>query len=117
MIDAQIQSQNKLVLDGLMAKDAGLQKEASNGVNDYLRIRAREDGFARRILPPAPVSASDFDRQVDTVKPVITVLGQNPQELDLNESFPDTGASAIDDVDGDISHRIVKVNPVNFSSR
>ena len=71
MIDAQIQAQNKMVLDGLMSKESSLQKEASNGVNDYLRIRAREDGFARRILPPVAVSATDFDRQVDTVKPVI----------------------------------------------
>jgi hypothetical protein len=71
MIDPKVQASNQKVLDGLTSFDRQIQKTASNGVNEYLRIRAREDGFARRIIPPVQVSASDFDRQADTVKPVI----------------------------------------------
>jgi hypothetical protein len=71
MIDPKIKASNEKVLQGLTSDDRGIQKKASNGVNEYLRVRAREDGFHRRIIPPVQVSASDFDRQADTVKPVI----------------------------------------------
>jgi len=62
---------NETVIGNLTSPDMGIQKEAQNGVTDYLRIRAREDGFLRRIQPPIPVTPADLDRQVDTVKPVI----------------------------------------------
>jgi len=71
MIDQDVRLRNETVINGLTSNDPGLQKEASNGVNDYLRVRAREDGFARRIQPPIQVGPADLDRQVDTVKPVI----------------------------------------------
>jgi hypothetical protein len=71
MIDPHVKAQNEAVILGLTSPDPFVQKEAANGVNDYLRIRAREDGFARRIQPPVTVTPADFDRQVDTVKPVI----------------------------------------------
>jgi hypothetical protein len=71
MINSDIRANNEAVINGLTSSDPFLSKEASNGVNDYLRVRAREDGFARRIQPPIPVTPADLDRQVDTVKPVI----------------------------------------------
>jgi len=71
MVNPEIRSRNESVIRGLTSDDPFIQKEATNGVNDYLRIRAREDGFARRIQPPIPVTPADLDRQVDTVKPVI----------------------------------------------
>ena len=71
MIDPQVRARNHSVIEGLRSDDTSLYKEAQNGVNDYLRLRAREDGFARRIQPPIPVTPADLDRQVDTVKPVI----------------------------------------------
>jgi hypothetical protein len=71
MIDADIRARNENVISQLTSGDPALQKEATNGVNDYLRVRAREDGFARRVQPPIPVTPADLDRQVDTVKPVI----------------------------------------------
>jgi hypothetical protein len=71
MLNAEVRANNEALIRGLSSSDSALQKEATNGVNDYLRIRAREDGFARRIQPPIPVTPADLDRQVDTVKPVI----------------------------------------------
>jgi hypothetical protein len=71
MLDPQVKTTNEAVIHGLTSSDPFIQKEAANGVNDYLRIRAREDGFSRRIQPPVNVTPEDFDRQVDTVKPVI----------------------------------------------
>lgn len=71
MIEADTRARNQNVIEGLTSDTPSIQKEAQNGVNDYLRLRAREDGFARRIQPPIGVTPADLDRQVDTVKPVI----------------------------------------------
>ena len=71
MLNSEVRANNEALINGLRSDSPELQKEATNGVNDYLRIRAREDGFARRIQPPIPVTPADLDRQVDTVKPVI----------------------------------------------
>lgn len=71
MIDPTVRSNNATLLQSLTSDDTYLQKEAQTGVNGYLRIRAKEDGIFRKIIPPTPVTPADFDRQVDTVKPVI----------------------------------------------
>ena len=70
-LTSSFRADNEVLIESLRSDDKGLQKEAQNGVNDYLRLRAREDGFARRVQPPIDVTPADLDRQVDTVKPVI----------------------------------------------
>jgi hypothetical protein len=62
---------NEMVVNGLASSDSVLRKQAQEGVEDYLRMRMYEDGFARRIQPPVKVEPADLDRQVDTDKPVI----------------------------------------------
>jgi len=53
--------------------ESGMEKQAQDAVNDYIRVRMREDGFARRILPPVQITNDELDRQVDTDKPVKVV--------------------------------------------
>jgi hypothetical protein len=43
----------------------------------------------------------------DTTSPVITLLGDNPQEIDHNEAYVEAGATCSDDIDGDISGSVV----------
>lgn len=50
--------------------DRGLEKQAQDAVNEYIRVRMREDGFTRRIIPPVQITNDELDRQVDTDKPV-----------------------------------------------
>ena len=76
-MDPDVRLLNETIINGLTSSDDGLRKQAKEGVDDWLRIKMREDGFARRILPPVPVTPSDLDRQVDTPKPVI-VKDQEP---------------------------------------
>ena len=53
----------------------------------------------------------------DTTPPVITLLGQNPLTLTVGDTFTDPGATASDDVDGDISGEIIIDNSsVNMSA-
>ncbi len=49
----------------------------------------------------------------DTTAPVITLLGDNPITLTLGTDYTEYGATALDDVDGDITGSIVITNPVN----
>lgn len=62
---------NQALLEQFQSRDSNLQKEAANSLTGFLRIRSREDGILRRLLPPEAVTAADFDRQVDTNKPAI----------------------------------------------
>jgi hypothetical protein len=43
----------------------------------------------------------------DTTAPVITLVGDNPLELNNGDTYTDPGATASDDVDGDLTSSIV----------
>lgn len=62
---------NKTVLD--MLATPGQEKRAQDAINDYTRMKIREDGIWRRILPPVQITHDELDRQVDTDKPVKVV--------------------------------------------
>lgn len=49
----------------------------------------------------------------DTTPPVITLLGSPTVNVTVGGSYTDAGATAFDNVDGDITSKIVTVNPVN----
>jgi len=57
-------------LDHVLSNDPVMVKEAADTVNEFTRVKMREDGFARKILPPIPLSNDEIDRSVDTDKPV-----------------------------------------------
>ena len=61
---------NQMFYDKITSDDASLQKDAQQAVNDFTRVKMREDGFWRKILPPVPISNDELDRQVDTEKNV-----------------------------------------------
>ena len=52
----------------------------------------------------------------DTTKPIISLLGDPEISLTLGESYIDAGAAAIDNIDGNITDRIIVVNPVNVNA-
>jgi len=60
------------------AVESGMEKTAQDAVNEYIRVRMREDGFLRRIIPPVQITNDELDRQVDTDKPV-KVVDKEPQ--------------------------------------
>ena len=51
----------------------------------------------------------------DTTKPIITILGNNPMDVIKGNAFTDPGATAKDNVDGNITDQIIKVANVNTS--
>lgn len=52
----------------------------------------------------------------DTTQPVLTLKGSNPMTIDVGSSFTDPGATATDDVDGDISSSIGVTGTVDTST-
>ena len=53
---------------------------------------------------------------VDGAAPVITLLGTTPIDVAQGSVYTDAGATALDDVDGDITANIVTVNPVDTAT-
>ncbi len=49
----------------------------------------------------------------DTTPPVITLLGSSPVDVEVGSVYTDAGATAWDNLDGDLTASIVTVNPVN----
>ncbi len=49
---------------------------------------------------------------VDNIAPSISLKGANPLTIALNDAFTDPGATATDDIDGDISNKITETNNI-----
>jgi len=54
------------------------------------------------------------DSSNDNTAPVITITGSNPIVSQKDSAYIDPGATAIDDVDGDITGQIVTTDNVNI---
>ena len=52
----------------------------------------------------------------DTTPPVITLVGDDPVNITVGSTYTDAGATATDDVDGDITANIVTVNNVDATT-
>lgn len=50
---------------------------------------------------------------VDTVPPVLALFGANPMTMTRGERYVESGYTAVDDVDGNISHQVVITGTVN----
>ncbi|WP_345974393.1 immunoglobulin-like domain-containing protein [Sulfurimonas sp. HSL3-7] len=51
----------------------------------------------------------------DTTFPIITIIGDNPLNLQLGDTFSDPGATAHDNIDGDVTASIQTSDDVNIS--
>ncbi|MEP3383426.1 MAG: immunoglobulin-like domain-containing protein [Flavobacteriaceae bacterium] len=59
--------------------------------------------------------AEDYNPPVpDTTAPEITIIGDNPQTITLPATYTELGATALDDIDGDISDNIEITGTANF---
>ena len=53
------------------------------------------------------------DQLGDITPPIITMLGTSPVTVEVGSTYTDAGATALDNVDGDITANIATGNPVN----
>ena len=72
------------------------------------------------VIDAAGNAASQVSRTVnitpDVTIPVITLSGGAEVSLELGSAYTDAGATAVDNIDGDISANIVTVNPVDVNT-
>jgi hypothetical protein len=61
----------------------------------------------------AAVAVTRTVNVVDTTIPVLTLLGITPTDAEWTQVYTDAGATASDNLDGDITASIITVNPVN----
>ena len=70
-------------------------------------------GHGRINMAESLLMLSGAPAPVDTVPPVITLIGEATVTIMEGDNYQDPGATAEDDVDGDLTHMIITHNPVN----
>ena len=73
MTREQDQILNEQIFDDLASTDPLRQKQAAESLDDYTRLRVREESFMEKIIPFITVTPDDLERQIDTDKPVYIV--------------------------------------------
>jgi hypothetical protein len=64
-----------------------------------------------------PRGLSDIDlSKLDSIAPLITILGKNPDTTYINNTWVDAGATAIDNIDGDITNTIIVMGAVDTAT-
>ena len=72
-------------------------------------------GFTGFSAPGYTLVANDIT-VVKAEAPIITLLGEAVMSLELGSTYTDAGATATDNIDGDITSSIVTVNPVDVNT-
>ncbi|XXK57877.1 DUF5011 domain-containing protein [Porticoccaceae bacterium nBUS_09] len=95
---------------------------ASQPVTLYVVPLTAKSDFAGEVLAFSGYSAPGYTlvaADITIVKaeaPVITLLGESEVSLELGSTYTDAGATAIDNIDGDITANIVTVNSVDVNT-
>lgn len=64
---------NDLFFQKVASDNQADMRKAASAVQDYTRIKMREDGFARKVLPPIPITNADLDRQLTSDRNIVIV--------------------------------------------
>jgi hypothetical protein len=63
MVRGETRLLNETLFD-VLAGDPAETQAAIDAVNNFTRLRMREDGFFRRIMPPVPITNDALDRSI-----------------------------------------------------
>ncbi|MCP4642185.1 MAG: DUF5011 domain-containing protein [bacterium] len=85
---------------------------ASTSRNGYLLVTATDSGGGTAVNSPVEVQVHQSG---DTEAPIITVLGDNPVTLDVDATYTDEGATAVDAVCGALTGSILTTGTVDTS--
>lgn len=85
---AIMENQNQALVDNqafLHSLNTKGTEKAASAMTDFVRVKIREASFARKILPPKPVTSTDLVQSLDTDQPMRIV------EMDrVSEAYPVT---------------------------
>lgn len=74
-------------LSKVATRDPELVKEAADAATDYVRLTLREEGLARKIIPPQSITEAECDKQLDTDMPVKIIEKEVEQPLAVGVPF------------------------------
>ncbi|MDA8878873.1 DUF5011 domain-containing protein, partial [Porticoccaceae bacterium] len=100
----------------------GWPDTAAQPVTLYVVPLTAKVDFAGEVLAFSGYSAPGYTlvaADITIVKaetPVITLLGEAEVSLELGSTYTDAGATAVDNIDGDITANIVTINPVDVNT-
>jgi hypothetical protein len=78
---------NDLFFQKVASSDpAGLTKAAS-AVQEYTRLKMREDGFLRKIMPPIPITNADLDRELSSDRNRVIVDKETPSDIAVSVPY------------------------------
>jgi len=77
---------NDLFFQKVASGEASELTKAANAVQEYTRLKMREDGFARKVLTPIPITNADLDRQLNSDRNWVIV--DKEVESDVAVSVP-----------------------------
>ena len=86
--------------------------DPDNQVFDWYYLDA-QDGYDISGTQAFTMTAIGGGGGADITAPIISLTGASPLSININDVYTDAGATAIDDVDGDITANIVTINSVN----
>ncbi len=91
-----------------------------NNSRDFATIEPFDsdgDGYSNLIeINNLSFPGNGSDKPVDTTKPVITLTGSSPMTVECHSTFTDPGATASDNVEGNITSKIIKTGTVNANA-
>ena len=108
---------NELADLAIFVQDGAGYQRAGNSITP-------EPGIVGELQVGAVVSDGELESETfmvlilvtsDVVPPELTLLGSPRVSLTVGDAYHDSGATAVDDLDGDITDRIIIDNPVNIS--
>ena len=110
--DITSQLATELVSDNLLS----LVLLDDSGTNKMLQLRSRTRENDQPSLEITPSLSECTSSGSDTTPPVITLTGNSSINVVLGSTYTDMGASAIDNVDGNITANIATINPVDVNT-
>lgn len=95
----------------------GTQNSISNTNTTPVAISSSNDtASSTPPTPPEPVATTTPPTTSDTIAPVVTLNGDAAIQLTVGDVYTDAGATATDDVDGDLTTKIVKTGTVDTAT-
>lgn len=82
-----------------------------NAIGSYLITYNAQDSSGN-----IAISVTRTVNVIDVSSPIITILGSNPITINIGTIYSDAGATAIDDVDGDVTSEIITTGTVNVNA-
>ncbi len=96
-------------IDGILTDQITTVNPVDTGVEDIYTVTYNvSDAAGNRAEVTRTVSVTS-----DTTPPVITLLGDPEVSIELGTAYTDEGATATDNIDGDLTDQITTVNPVD----